>query len=1018
MRKTVLFLSVFILIVTSLDAPMAREPEKQRMHIKQSWSRHDYPGDLLEATGFMMAPASVDTYTLVNYSFGIQNWMGWTRKDGTAQPDTFFHVDDFTDLGGGNYGRLVSLEGSKSLWCGARPGNDWYMCSWSAAPGYGNSWDQSFETDPFNFRGTVTISFKGMIDSEPEYDYLTVEYSPYFLSAWIELASFDGRADTTVSITYVPYNVFTKLRFHFTSDGAWSNEDGLYNTDGAAIIDSITISDIDGQIDFEDFESSSVGDKTTAFWHADVANSMGLYSSLWNNLLDRDPCNRNFSSQIVFFNKTTFPDPTFPGQYWTPWCGGELEGEEYCQRESVISPPIDMRLYTSAGDENQDVPIPPADLPDLGGCYLNFTSYKYLPLANVVFYNWAVRDIVDGCPQGWEDRGFGYYGTDENYHFEENIISDLVGNADTIQIMLTVMDMCDVWGLVYGDCAEHTSSPYFDNISIKRFKTDGPQFSWRGLDLFQDNFPSDEDNMESWVRADMANDICWTGDPWIHPGDSIAIRCDSPLGGGIAEDGNGPRIYMHAKCTYIADDGLKPAQLAGPSLEGTYGSYLSDDGTWTIIQGDSAKTAGGTPIRGIYAFDLNDSLFTRGYMIEYYFKAFDNVGKSATLPKDAETVGDYPYYNGSYLFEFTCLPTLNTGILFVDDYDGRGTNEGIVQIYVDPSFDAVISQMPDRYDVNSPSSCVSNGPGSRARQLQLRTAYNTIFWDSGDLSGCTISDGINNKSDDCQMLVDWLQHSPHKTGLYVFGDNIASELTLSSSASAAALLAIAEVSLVNDSYFDMTGGFDGGGVPIPHVTGTGIFAGLSCYIFGGCPGINDFDVLEKTGSGQYALQLPSCNETDYYIGISNEQTNLAGFTARTVWVGHSFMYIRNGNGATLARNEFLADLLQFTESDTNEDITGSDIPVATMLAQNYPNPFNPVTTIDYALNRKGHVSLKVYDVSGRLVRTLVSEVRDAGRHKSAWDGLNDTGSTVASGVYFYRMKAKGFEKNMKMVLLR
>ncbi len=90
------------------------------------------------------------------------------------------------------------------------------------------------------------------------------------------------------------------------------------------------------------------------------------------------------------------------------------------------------------------------------------------------------------------------------------------------------------------------------------------------------------------------------------------------------------------------------------------------------------------------------------------------------------------------------------------------------------------------------------------------------------------------------------------------------------------------------------------------------------------------------------------------------------------------------------------------------------------LADNYPNPFNPVTTIEYSIKESGHVSLKVYNVSGQLVTTLVNEVQDrTGVCRSVrWDGQNEAGEPVASGVYFYRLVTNGFEKTKKMVLLK
>jgi flagellar hook assembly protein FlgD len=70
------------------------------------------------------------------------------------------------------------------------------------------------------------------------------------------------------------------------------------------------------------------------------------------------------------------------------------------------------------------------------------------------------------------------------------------------------------------------------------------------------------------------------------------------------------------------------------------------------------------------------------------------------------------------------------------------------------------------------------------------------------------------------------------------------------------------------------------------------------------------------------------------------------------------------------------------------------------------------------MKEKGLVTIKIYNVAGKLVKTLLNEVREAGSHKVKWHGENDRGSKVASGVYFYKMEAVGFTKTRKMVLLR
>ena len=83
------------------------------------------------------------------------------------------------------------------------------------------------------------------------------------------------------------------------------------------------------------------------------------------------------------------------------------------------------------------------------------------------------------------------------------------------------------------------------------------------------------------------------------------------------------------------------------------------------------------------------------------------------------------------------------------------------------------------------------------------------------------------------------------------------------------------------------------------------------------------------------------------------------------------------------------------------------------LSQNYPNPFNPITKINYAIPKKSNVTLKVYDVLGRLVKTLVNELKEAGYYIVQFDG-----SALASGVYFYKIEAGDFVQSKKMVVVK
>ncbi len=100
------------------------------------------------------------------------------------------------------------------------------------------------------------------------------------------------------------------------------------------------------------------------------------------------------------------------------------------------------------------------------------------------------------------------------------------------------------------------------------------------------------------------------------------------------------------------------------------------------------------------------------------------------------------------------------------------------------------------------------------------------------------------------------------------------------------------------------------------------------------------------------------------------------------------------------------------------DVSVMEIPTEFALGDNYPNPFNPTTTFTYSLPEASHVTVEVYDVSGRLVQTLVDAQKEAGRYDVRWDGQNSAGSLVASGLYLYRIKASSFTQVKTMMLVK
>jgi hypothetical protein len=93
------------------------------------------------------------------------------------------------------------------------------------------------------------------------------------------------------------------------------------------------------------------------------------------------------------------------------------------------------------------------------------------------------------------------------------------------------------------------------------------------------------------------------------------------------------------------------------------------------------------------------------------------------------------------------------------------------------------------------------------------------------------------------------------------------------------------------------------------------------------------------------------------------------------------------------------------------------IPEVSGLLQNHPNPFNPTTEITYDVAVSGEVRIEVFDVTGHRVRTLVSGRKDVGRYVIEWNGKDEKGSEVHTGVYFYRMTAPGYVSPAKKMLL-
>ncbi len=180
------------------------------------------------------------------------------------------------------------------------------------------------------------------------------------------------------------------------------------------------------------------------------------------------------------------------------------------------------------------------------------------------------------------------------------------------------------------------------------------------------------------------------------------------------------------------------------------------------------------------------------------------------------------------------------------------------------------------------------------------------------------------------------------------------------------------------------------------------------------------------GATENELAWEECEDDDFqyfriYRSTDPEFTpaseNLVHMTVDTGWVdpvSEGWQYYYKVSAVDFSGNE--------SDAASPETVTGVDdssMPSRYALYQNVPNPLNPTTTISYDVPANGgHVSLDIFDVRGRLVRRLVDGYVEGGRRTAVWDGRDDGGDRVASGVYYYRLSAPGYERMLKMTVLK
>jgi hypothetical protein len=1028
MKKT-LVISLCLLLVASF-ALAKNVVKKEPVRV----DRADVTNPLADTKMVPERAAAADTFWLGVFTFDSgPNCVteGYTTEDITAQMDSYWHVD--------NLAAMVP-EGSNSMWCGARPdASSLILCGYANLPGYGNGWNQALCYDDgvstcLTVTTGVSINFSTRYDSEAEYDATTLEVDNCDEN-WVDLYGgvnvWDGEGSDTlqIAVSDTLHSGSLGIRFHFEADGAYSDQD--FGDFTGVAIDELSVTDDGGTVvPYEDFEgyTPAKGTTSTTYWKNCTPPGYGDFASLYPGItvVQEDLCTYNYTCLWGFFNGSTY----------NYGCGG-WPAQAAVPYENVRGQYIWNEAWTPF--------MPVAGSGSLWQTW--FDVYGDVPLHALIFYIWHVRSVIDGCPQAWRDYNYVYYAGNPSWgtEYRTKFGQFLAPGVEEIQFAHGVIDMCPYWKEGPDDCLCHSHGPIQDYCRVFRVDAGGPQWSAsRDLDEWQDTFATDG-SLTGTARIDAATDIEAYTDPIAVAGDSTVVIVGDPENGldnhVHGDVTSGPAVYAFVSVDGPSS-GITGDQLVQVPSSEYHGNndynYIGTAGPWNgrmwyQVQMDTSFNDPGArlePAPDEFCIDLNDNLFVPGDTVWFFMGAKSTTGVWTygrgsvagyvqwTDPNEAAVNAD----------EVTILPAggYNRGgdILYVDGMHTRGA-----QPYFDTAFEQMgILDLVDRYDIRAPSSQQSNHPGNRCVSVvdQLIPAYRKIIWNTGNLIASYADGTVNtDKSDDTGLTYTFLQNLPEGVGggIYLSGDDVAEEWVNTFVSGSATDLKSAYMT------FNVTSGDH---VPTVGVApyGVGVVGNKDIFYdsvfpdslvaYGGCPGINDFDILVAEGDATVEMNYHGKGTTAGAI-VAKATVNPLNNTVGFVLSGFSFHYIRDaGAGGVPARSEHMFRILTWLQNPVTYPVgAGTPSVAVNELEQNYPNPFNPTTTIKYQIKETGYVSLRVYNVAGQLVRTLVDEQVKAGVVNNVqWHGLNDAGQQVSSGVYFYKLVTTNFTQTKKMVLLK
>jgi len=1025
------------------------------------------------------APARTDTVYFGGddgagfaYEGGVWDWdtivsdplQGWTSRDATADPWDAFHrvnADSFIVHGDGCIPMFG--HGQWQLWCGVHEDDaDWR--DFVSGMGYGNHACHQAQSPilPIMAGDSVRVGFIYFNDSEEEFDYTYTYLNCYDAGGApledgpFEVARFDGRAgDYTQPAVWSSATAFAalpvgtarvQLEFRFASDGGWSDEDGHWATDcGPFAADDVTL-DIGPVAHDYDFEDGEQG------WTFARCPGVGTFmqvwpEAVWSQWLEEAGilCDCRLSGNALGFCDPTTDPPSFPVHH----------------RGLAYSGVVDRGSY-----------LPPA----YGSVYVRMAGYFYLKFSAGTFVRggWSVYPYTsDANPvPHWSPRGgqevWSYTGDTPHCLYAEGaadydlthppdgepiptdwermrFIFETTTDCETFEIPSTA---CTQEGVTYG-------SPLIDRVQVcLTYAPDAPSISWDYAALLHDGFgqtiptyldPMDVGNAN--ITYDLSRDDYEEND---YLGDSTSIT-------GPVVTSSSPRRWLGRLCVKVDRKGPRqdmiPGYLAWKQRIGYAGDPEAD---YVCVQMDSVESTMG-PFRNKFAayyhesepgFDgahsdysywqeiLPDSIWTPGTRLSYRYEAryIDSSDWYGLGPYEFEILPGMRAVSGQpYDVEWPC-------VLYIDGYD-RGH-----QYYLDPALDA-LGLDHDRYDYQYMSSCCNapmkrsfggggfnpGGWGNNGCSVEQLLGYRLILMDTGPFGvGCF-------EPQDLELLEDWLTTTSCgladiRRGLVLSGDQISRAIEYQSPT----LLPMLGV--------DRTGELETNGPyvwvepPSPPEFALAAFGcGTRFDVLDVAPGVpgttadlgfRDYDAPP----GQYT-QYARVMRENVQPGVANWKSVVHGFTLprlRRVDAGGApdpgdsasvvsaivdvlspeVSWIADG-GTPFIAWQYPCDAGAVAEGETH--LSG---PIDYLYPAR-PNPNRGTATIRFQLAQPGEVTLRVFDLTGRCVRTLAEGALPAGEQTRVWDGADNRGGRLSAGVYWVRLVVGDrYTSKMRMLRLR